>query len=76
MAHKETPLVLTLRKLGVGEVVALDDSNQAASSFADILEQVESRIPFEPDCNWEVFKKYEAPAMTRRVCQLFEKVLK
>jgi hypothetical protein len=76
VAHKETPLVLTVRELGVGEVVALDDSNQAASSFADILEQVVSRIPFEPDCNWEVFKKYEAPAMTRRVCQLFEKVLK
>ena len=76
VAHEETPLVLTVREIGVGEIVALDDSNQAASSFADILEQVVSRIPFEPDCNWEVFKKYEAPAMTRRVCQLFEKVLK
>ena len=78
VAHKLSPMVSTLKELNVGELLTFEDScdNSAKGShFSDILTGMIGRLPFEPDCDWRKFDKYEAAAMTHRVCQLFDEVI-
>lgn len=78
IAHELSPMVAVLNQLGVGELLTFNEllHDKAESvRFSNILESVIDRLPFEPECDWWEFDKFEAAAMSNRVCRLFDDVM-
>ena len=78
VAHENSPMVPLLTSLNAGEMVLYKDGDareDVSEKFCESLGSIILKIPFMPECDWREFERYEAGAMTNRVCRVFEQVL-
>jgi len=75
--HEESsagPILQTVRA-GVVATFGGDDDMNAAASLATQWTGLLARLPCAPDIDWTAFEPYTAREMTRRQCELFDKVV-
>ena len=64
-----------LQECNAGKVVSLLDSEQAVNDIYSFLLNFINNPFKKNETNWENFKKYSAENMTKRQCELFDKVV-
>jgi hypothetical protein len=76
--HETSSVVRALETTGAAKVVAFG-SDETTDKIADRVLPVWIRLleqlPFEPATDWTAFEPYTAREMTRRQCELFDRVL-
>ena len=76
--HEASSVVEVLRTTNAGEVVTFstaDHSEVLAETILPIWTRLLGSLPFTPATNWKAFEPYLAREMTRRQCELFDRVL-
>jgi len=76
--HERSGVVATLRDTGAGEIVAFRDparDGERVRELRDVWTRMLARLPFEPATDWARFEPFTARAMTRRQCELFDRVV-
>lgn len=77
--HESSSVVQIVRSTGAGEVVtfnSVESSADIALRLLPVWKVLLARLPFEPATNWEAFDPYTAREITRRQCELFDRVAK
>jgi len=75
--HEASSVVDVVRSTQAGEVVTFSstsETDEVASSLASTWLRICRRLPYQPNTDWEAFERYSAREMTRRQCELFDRV--
>lgn len=76
--HEKSSVVDVLRSTQAGDVVTFspeDDARAIAIAVLDRWVELLRRLPYKPSTNWAAFEPYTAREMTRRQCELFDRVV-
>lgn len=72
--HSNSSVVEIVRDLNAGEVVLFDQQGAIDKCLAS-LEDMASKLPYEPQTHWDKFQPYTAENMTKEQCLFFETVI-
>ena len=72
--HSSSSVVNILKDLKGGEIVIFDHRD-AVQHCLDKMEVIISKLPFQPNTNWEKFQTFTAQAMTKEQCDFFNTIL-
>lgn len=78
VVHEASSVGPFLRETGAGSVVTFSDPHGLdvpTMAAKTLLTDVLARLPYTPDTNWVAFEPATARAMTRRMCEFFDRVL-
>lgn len=76
--HEASSLVQIVTATNSAHVVTYSSAERAETIAERVYQELVAflkRLPFEPDTVWEEFNRYSAHEMTRRQCELFDRVV-
>jgi hypothetical protein len=76
--HKSSSVVEIVRTTQAGDVVTFesaDSGDEVARRLLPAWRSLLARLPFEPPTDLEAFEPYTAREMTRRQCELFDRIV-
>ena len=75
MFHEKSSVVEVVRRTSAGIVVTFDEKRDLEKAAAEIQEKWFARWPMgEPSTDWLAFAPYTAESMTRKLCEVFDRV--
>jgi hypothetical protein len=73
--HEKSSVVEVVRRTSAGIVVTFDEKRDLEKAAAEIQEKWFARWPMgEPSTDWLAFAPYTAESMTRKLCEVFDRV--
>ncbi|MBK9291144.1 MAG: glycosyltransferase [Bacteroidetes bacterium] len=76
--NRQSSVVEVLRNTRAGEVVPFDneeDTGQLADKVLAQWKEMISRLPYQPDTDWDAFEPYTAREATRRQVEFFNQIV-